>query len=130
MQRNITRSSYTDFSVVDIGHKVIDARLTNWARWCRPAGSSFIQPMFRGYRADESFDDVNAQQKPLPIDVRDAVKVEKGVSGLPDNHRYATIWAYRVRTQPVKLCKELGVSREGLGILIRDSRQLLLNRNV
>lgn len=122
--------AYVDFSHVSEKHREIDKRLYNWAAWCVVHGGRFVQPMFRNYRSDESFDDVHAQQKPLPIDPSDALKIERAVVMLPESHKLATVWFYRIKTQPMRACKALGVSRAGLAELIGDARQILLNRNV
>ena len=121
-------SRYVDFNAVEDKHRAIDARLHNWSRWAVVHGSRFIQPMFRAYRSDESFDDVHDQQRPLPIDATDALKIERAVVQLPEPHKLATVWFYRIKCQPVKACKALGVSRDGLAGLIRDSRTMLINR--
>lgn len=122
------RVVYVDFNAVEEKHRAIDQRLRNWAAWATVHSSRFVQPMFAGYRPDESFDDVYNQQRPLPIDGKDAMLIEKAVCLLPENHRWATVWCYRIKSNPLKVCKALGVSREGLASLIRDSRTMLNNR--
>ena len=121
---------YANLDEVKQEHRAIDRRLANWAAWCVVHGSRFIQPCFRGYRSDESFDDVHAQQRPLPIDPTDALKIEKAVVALPEKHKLSLVWFYRVKCQPVKACKVLGVTRLGLAGLIHDARAMLLNRKV
>lgn len=121
---------YVDFNHVAEKHRAIDGRLINWSRWAVVHGARFVQPCFRNYRANENLDDVQGQQKPLPIDPSDALKIERAVVMLPESHKLATVWFYRIKTQPMRACKALGVSRAGLAELIGDSRQILLNRNV
>ena len=116
---------YVDFNYVRPEHRQIDGQLINWARWSATHGTRFVQPMFRHYRADESFDDIQGQQRPLPIDPTDALKIERAICKLPENHRRATIWFYRIKVKPVYVCRALGVTRSGLGELITDSRQKL-----
>ena len=120
---------YANLDEVKQEHRAIDARLANWSRWAVVHGSRFIQPCFRGYRSDESFDDVHAQQRPLPIDASDALKIEKAVVQLPEKHKLSLVWFYRIRCKPVKACKALGVTRLGLAGLIHDARAMLINRN-
>lgn len=120
---------YANLDEVALEHRVIDTRLHNWSRWAVVHGARFIQPMFKGYRADESFDDVQGQQRPLPIDANDALRIEKAVVQLPERHKLATVWFYRVKCQPVKACKAIGVSRLGLAELLHDARAILVNRN-
>lgn len=128
MKRDSIR--FIDFSYVEEKHRAIDLRLVNWSRWSTPRGASFIQPMFKGYRPDESMDDIQAQQRPLPIDPKDAARVEKGVCALPEKNREATVWAYRIGIRPLVMCRHLGVNKEGLALLIRDARTMLINRGV
>lgn len=119
---------YVDFNAVLEKHRPIDKRLCNWAAWAVVHGGRFVQPMFRQYRADESFDDVHAQQKPMPIDPADALRIERAVVALPEPQKLAAVWFYRIKTQPMKACKALGVSRAGLAELIGTSRQILIDR--
>ena len=121
-------SRYVDFNAIEEKHRAIDKRLCNWAAWAVVHGSRFVSPMFRQYRSDESFDDVHDQQRPLPIDVSDALKIERAVVQLPENHKLATVWFYRIKCQPVRACKAIGVTRDGLAGLVRDSRSMLINR--
>lgn len=88
--------------------------------------------MFKFYRAD-NFDDergAHAIDRPPPIDPSDALKIEKAVVQLPEKHKLATVWFYRIKCQPVKACKALGVSRLGLAGLIHDARAMLVNRGM
>lgn len=121
---------YVDFNSVDPKHRAIDGRLCNWSRWATVHSRGFVQPMFRLYRPDEFGEDRGGidTDRPPPIDTADAVVIEKAVCKLPDNHKLATVWFYRVRVQPIRACKALGVSRSGLAELIRDARQMLVNR--
>lgn len=86
--------------------------------------------MFRLYRPDEFGEDRGGidTDRPPPIDTADAVVIEKAVCKLPDSHKLATVWFYRIRVQPVRACKALGVSRGGLAELIRGAREMLVNR--
>lgn len=123
-------SRYVDFHQIDEKHRAIDARLSNWARWCVVHGSRFVQPMFRYYRPD-NFDDERGGhdvQTPDPIDPVDALKIERAVVQLPENHKLATVWFYRIKCQPVRACRAIGVTRDGLAGLVRDSRSMLINR--
>lgn len=121
---------YVDFSSVEPKHREIDGRLVNWSRWATVHARGFVQPMFKMYRPDNFDDDRGSYDfdRPAPIDSADALLIEKAVCKLPEGHKLATVWFYRVRVQPVRACKALGVSRGGLAQLIRDSRQMLVNR--
>lgn len=118
--------SHVDFSAVEPKHRAIDARLVNWARWSVNRGGGDVSPMFRLYRSPEHWSE--AVGKPLPIDPYDAQKVQKAVSALPTPHRLALSWCYIRRTNPRRAAQTLGESLEGLAHLIRDGRQMLINR--
>lgn len=119
---------HIDFHAVEPHQREIDARLANWAKWCRGSGSSECSPMFRlvpppaRVRSDIAYSDT--------IDRMDAQKVAKGVTALPVPHCAAINWHYVTPTNPKKACRSIGCSMEGLYQLVRDARQMLINRNI
>lgn len=116
-----------DFSAVEPHHVAIDARLTNWARWSSGRSGRDCSPMFRLYRSSEARR-MDAVDAPPPIDSLDAQRVQKAVAGLPTPHRLALSWCYIHRTNARKAAQLLGESLPGLARLIRDARQMLINR--
>lgn len=116
-----------DFHAVEPAHFAIHERLVNWARWCHGNGGRTCQPMFRLYRAPEHW---GLQEVGVTIDTLDATAMQKGVSGLPEGHRKAVSWCYVLRNNPRKAAQGLAVSMEGLALLIRDGRVMLINRGV
>ena len=114
-----------DFSRVEEKHRAIHDRLVNWARWCVGRGGRGMHPMFRGYKSPQHWEAIPPSQ---PIDSLDAADVEKAVQGLPEPHRFAVRWCYVYGSSPRKACQQAGVSKEGLALLIRDGRQMLVNR--
>ena len=113
-----------DFNAVEPHQVAIDARLTNWARWSSGRGGRDCSPMFRLYRPDNYERPVTA----TPIDSLDAQRIQKAVAGLPTPHRLALSWCYIHRTNARKAAQLLGESLPGLARLIRDARQMLINR--
>ena len=61
-------------------------------------------------------------------DILKAQRTEKAVSKLPEKHRYAVRWCYVHRGHPAKAAKKAGVTIDGLYKLVRDGRQMLINR--
>lgn len=58
----------------------------------------------------------------------DAQAMEKTVAALPEKHRTAIRWHYVYPVQPFKVQKALGVTEQGLYGLVRDGRQMLMNK--
>lgn len=116
-----------DFAYVEEKHRAIHERLEEWAIWVKPRRHSSIHPMFRQYRSPPSW--VQTETR-MSIDPLMAQATEKAVTALPNYHRAAVQWCYVFRSNPRKVCKALGVSHEGLGLLIRDGRQMLINRGL
>jgi hypothetical protein len=114
-----------DFHAVPHEHRHIDRRLLNWARWVRDRPQGFVHPMWRAYKSSE----VWASEPGIPVDSLDAADLERSVSALPERHRDALRWSYVYRGRPWKMCRALGVSEDGLAGLIRDGRQMLINRD-
>lgn len=115
-----------DFSRVEDKHRAIHDRLVNWARWCRATGGNRgLHPMFRGYKSPQHWEAIDI---PTQVDSLDAVKLEKAVAQLPEKHRFAVRWCYVYGTSPTKACQQAATSKEGLADLIRNGRQMLINR--
>lgn len=115
-----------DFFVVESHQLEIHDRLLNWARWVRPRHQHWEHPMWKQGRS-------NARQWHQPvvgegIDPLDGQRVEKAVSALPVAYRTAIRWCYVKCDSPHKIRRELAVTADGLLKLIRDARQMLLNR--
>lgn len=120
-----------DFFLVEDKHLSIHARLINWSRWNYERSGGTVSPMFRLYRTpadsnSEARTDVVRQH--LPIDPLDADAIQKGVSLLPDPQRHALNWNYIKPSNPRRAAQKLGVSLEGLALLVRSGRLMLLNR--
>ena len=120
------RDKFIDFFYVPPRQQEIHKRLENWARWCFGSGDSSASPMFRLYRPD------NYERGPsaVPADPHDAHKIAKGVANLPTLHRQALSWNYIEGGSPHKARQKLGVTLDGLMLLITDARTMLTNRGV
>ena len=118
---------YVDFSSVETKHELIDQRLQNWARWSHNRGSGGASPMFRLYRSTEVH--AGHESSGPVVDSLDAQRVQKAVTALPTNHRLALSWAYIKRNNPQRCAISLGLTLAGLAQMVRDSRQMLCNRN-
>lgn len=114
-----------DFSRVEERHRAIHDRLVNWSRWCVSRGGRDVHPMFRGFKSAQHWEAIPTAD---PVDSLDAVAIEKAVQKLPEPHRFAVRWCYVYGSSPRKACQQAGVSKEGLALLIRDGRQMLVNR--
>ncbi|CAB4126113.1 hypothetical protein UFOVP73_38 [uncultured Caudovirales phage] len=117
---------HVDFHHVEAAHFKIDGRLRNWSRVISVRSVSWTHPMWRGFRPNECFD----HETPVPADPLDGMKLEKAVSHLPEHPRDALRWAYVFRAHPMRFCRQLGVTPAALGALVRDGRQMLINRGV
>ena len=113
-----------DFNHVPANQLEIHDRLCNWAKWARGSNSANVHPMFRQYR--------NNYWEPIPAmaqaDALDAVAVQKVMKDIPEKHRIAVQWCYILRSSPTKFCRDLGVNKEGLMLLIVQGRTMVINR--
>lgn len=116
-----------DFHSVPEHQLGMDKRLHNWARWCASRSVGYSCPMFRWAKPAQHWDPV---YPPPPVDTIDAMRIEKGVCALPENHRAALQWCYVLRFAPAKACRTLGVAMDTLAKLVIDGRQMLANRGV
>lgn len=123
------KTKQVDFHCVEQHQREIDLRLLNWGKWCNGTGAPSMSPMFRlvppspRVRGDLNIHGSN-------VDTADAAMVAKGVIALPDKHRAAVNWAYVKPVSPRRACQAIGCSMEVLAQLLRDGRQMLINRNV
>jgi DNA-directed RNA polymerase specialized sigma24 family protein len=120
------RDRFVDFFHVAPNQQEVHKRLENWAQWCYSSGGSSASPMFRLYRPDN----YERGSVSAPVDHQDAHKIAKGVAALPAPHRQAISWNYIQGGSPHKARQKLGVTLEGLMLLISDGRTMLINRRV
>jgi DNA-directed RNA polymerase specialized sigma24 family protein len=126
---------YVDFAHVPPSQWAIHDRLENWARWCRgsdkQAGSN-ASPMFELYRSSDAKrkERLYGDLTEVPVDKLDAAQIQKAMAHLPDKHRRALHWCYVHPRNPTNMARELGVDLDGLAHLIRNGRQMLVNRGV
>lgn len=123
---------YVDLSAVLPLHRQIDARLANWGRWCQDTTRRNVSPMFRGMPRQPQLRRYG-EVAPELLDPMDASQIAKAVAHLPEKHRAALSWCYvqdpgSKEASPTRACKTLGTSFQGLADLLRDARQMLINR--
>ena len=110
-----------DFSHVPSNQYEIHDRLLNWAKWARGGNSRNVHPMFRQYRND--------YWEPTPsvtyADTVDALAVQKTMTHIPERYRLAVQWFYIARSNPMPVCRHLGVSKQGLADLVIDGRTMV-----
>ncbi len=118
-----------DFHAVDERHHAIHIRLENWARWCNGREAGSVSPMFRMYRSPARARGAEHTWAIGPqVDGMDAQRIAKAVARLPELHRKALAWCYIKPVNPRRQAADMGVTLEGLALLLRDGRQMLLNR--
>lgn len=123
------RDDFVDYFAVADNHLAIHQRLESWARWVRvrPHGWQ-VAPMFRQYRS-KAFQ-WHTPELREQVNIPEAVEMEKAVSLLPEKHRMAIRFAYVFCGSPGRVCRDLGVSKQGLFDLIGQGRSMLVNRGV
>lgn len=117
-----------DFHRVEPHQVEIHDRLTNWAKWCNSSGSPAVSPMFRMYRSAARARGAEHTWLGAPVDGMDAGRLARFVGQLPTEHRKALNWFYVKPVSPRKAATELGTTLDGLALLVRDGRQMLINR--
>jgi DNA-directed RNA polymerase specialized sigma24 family protein len=119
-----------DFHAVEPHQRDIDKRLHNWGRWCNGTTAPMTSPMFRMTPPPPRVRGDLAYQSGKPVDAMDAAKIAKAVAALPQSHRAAINWSYVKPVSPKRACQAIGTSMQGLQWLVRDGRQMLINREV
>lgn len=118
-----------DFFLIEHHQLAIHLRLENWARTVETWRTSGKQhPMWA-----KSTSNARQWHEPdlrEPTDTLDGHKLEKAVGMLPAQNRDALRWNYVTRGGPLHMARKLGVSKDGLLELVRNGRQMLINRRV
>ena len=117
-----------DFHYVSPEQKAIDARLDNWARYVAVKPQAWVGPIWKLGKS-------NGRQWHEPeyrpaCDTLDGHELEKAVRALPDLHRSSLRWFYVWRYGEQKFRREAGLTRDGLVQVLKDARQMLINRRV
>lgn len=122
------RDDYIDFHQVEEKHLSIHTRLLNWALWCNGTGGATTSPMFRLYRAPARARGAEHAWSSVAVDGMDAQRIAKAITHLPETHRRALHWCYIKPINPKRAAAEQGTTLAGLALLVRDGRQMLVNR--
>lgn len=117
-----------DFHAVEAKHHQIHTRLQNWATWCNGTFSSPGSPMWRFARSAARARGAEHTWATSVVDGMDAQRIAKAVGHLPEPHRKALNWSYLKPINPRRAASEQGTTLVGLALLVRDARQMLLNR--
>lgn len=117
-----------DFHKVEEKHAGIHARLVNWARWCNGSGGPSQSPMFRLFVSPARARGGEIAHFSVPVDKSDAIRIAKAVIALPEQHRAAINWSYVRPVSPRRAASSIGTTLEGLALLVKDGRQMLVNR--
>ena len=122
---------YIDYNHVPVEQHEIHERLLNWVRWIKSGtGGWACHPMWKPCVAKEQ-EDLRRRYGEIPqepINVDDAIFIERAVAGLPDKHRKSVRWCYVFQRNPLAACKTIAVSKDELARLVHDGRQMLINR--
>ncbi len=116
-----------DFHFVPDHQVKIHERLLNWARAQRNSTGNATAPMFRQYRSSDQWAQPSVS---MPVDQRDAARINKGWQQLPKKHRASLAWFYVSPGSPIKACREIACTMEDLARLVVDGRQMMVNRMV
>lgn len=117
-----------DFHYVEEKHTGIHERLCNWAKWCRGSWTPSISPMFLMCRSPARARGAEHTWTTVSADGLDAQRIAKAVGHLPEPHRRALHWSYIKPVNPKRAAAEQGTTLEGLALLVRDARTMLVNR--
>ncbi len=117
-----------DFHFVPEDQKAIDARLENWSRYVAVKSPSWVSPIWKLGKS-------NGRQWHAPehrpmCDTLDGNAIEIAVRHLPELHMRAMRWFYVYRYSEQKFRREAGLTRDGLVQVLKDARQMLINRRV
>ena len=116
----------SDLFYVQPEHRAIHLDLLNWASWVRPRNYPQQHPMWRKSRS-------NAFQWHVPV-IRDQVRpldaqaLEKKVAKLPRDHGDALRWWYVYQYGEKEAKRRFARGRDELCKLVRNARQMLINR--
>ena len=115
-----------DIHHVEPKHRAIHSRLVNWSKWARGRRVYQTSPMFRMYRSNyRQWHPVHISDS---IDAMDGMAIGKAVAALPAPHRRCMVWFYIHQYGENKFRREEGYTLDFLYQIIRDGRQMLVNR--
>lgn len=121
------KSEAIDFHAVEPHQRAMDGRLRNWGSWCNGSTGSATSPMFRMVPPPPRSRGDGACYA-AAVDSKDAERIAEAVSELPKPHHAALVWCYARPVSPKRACEALKTTPTGLALLVRDGRQMLINR--
>lgn len=115
-----------DFHHVPERQAQIHERLECWARWVTVRHNGWqTHPMWKNSKTSRQWDAV--PHIPVALDTLDALAIERTVSKLPDRHRDALRWYYVKPGDVLGMCRRMGLSKDGLALMVCDARAMLVN---
>ena len=115
-----------DYHHVSPEHAEIHARCENRARYVAVHKPRRISPIWKLGKSNGrcwELPKVNT-----PVDQEDGKTVEETVRLLIPNQREALRWQYYWRTKPAGVCRQLGITHEGLYNLVNEARTQLVRK--
>ena len=82
--------------------------------------------MWRGFRPSEQYRD--SQDTQDSFSVIECLATEKAVSFLPGKERDAIRWAYVFQGSPLRMARELALTKQGLADTVDRARTMLKNQ--
>lgn len=120
---------HVDYHRIDPDHAAIHERLQNWRRWVSGKNIAWAShPMWKHLKAKEEFLTRERGEYHIAPNLQDAHEIEKAVSMLPEKHRFAIRWWYVYSGNPLKAARQAAVSKARLSELVKEGRQMLINR--
>ena len=126
------KREYVDFSAVPPSQWAMHDRLTNWAKWSRGTARfdrAISAPMFVLYKSSDARREYGAPTS-IPLDPKDATKVQVGVTALPEKHRRALHWYYLHPVNAMGMARELGLPLAGVAEIVIRARFMLINKGI
>lgn len=124
------RDDFIDFFYVEAHQLDMHVRLENWSRWVehRARMGGKVAPMWANYRSKAR--QWHEPELRPPTNELDGGAMETAVAMLPYPNRDALRWSYVWKGGPLHQARKMGVTKEGLFKLVRDGRQMLINRKI
>lgn len=116
-----------DFNFVPEHQEAIHCRLKNWARAQRNSSSSATAPMFRQYRSSDQWTQATVS---IPVDQRDAAKINAAWQQLPRKNRSSLAWHYITSESLKKACERIDCTMDELAQFVVDGREMLISSGV
>ena len=105
----------------------LDDRIDNWKRWARSTGRSahVCQSIESRYTSPQTWHPTAIS---IPIDIKDALAVEKAITALPGAHKGVVVYFVIYPGQdPFKVAKKLAIKRWSMDGLFAKAMSMIAN---